>query len=116
MFSQPNQMQMRAKIIAKRVQTKKTAPTIIAENYKHKIINSNFAKKNTKRSAKYEENTSQPRLLFPKAKIYKSARQNSKRAPQTPNKTPTTHLGRKVHRPWKFPKTVYLAPEAAIFF
>ena len=71
-------MQMRAKSIAKRVQTKKTAPTIIAVN--HKIINSNFAKKTTKISAKYEENMSQPRLLFPKAKICKSARQKQQKS------------------------------------
>ena len=48
-------MQMRAKSIAKRVQTKKTAPTIIAENYKHKIINSNFAKKKTQKKTAIHE-------------------------------------------------------------
>ena len=69
MSAQPKQMQKRAKSIAKRVQTKKTAPTIIAENYKQKIMNSNSQKEHKKKSVKYEENTSQPRLLLPKAKI-----------------------------------------------
>ena len=48
MSAQPKQMQTRAKSIAKRVQTKKTAPTIIAENYKQKIMNSNSQKEHKK--------------------------------------------------------------------
>jgi len=49
---QPKQMQTRAKHIAKRVQTKKATTKTFAKNYKQKFINSNFAKKNAKKSSK----------------------------------------------------------------
>ena len=104
MSAQPKQMQTRAKSIAKRVQTKKPAPTIIAENYKQKIMNSNSQKEHKKNQQNTKKTRRNPGFYCQRLKSKKVRDKNSKTEPQTPNKTRTTHLGRKVHRPENSPK------------
>ena len=80
------------------------------------MIHNNFAKKNGKNNRTRRKLVATPSYHVQSLSTTKKCNKNSKKAPQTPNKPPTNHLGRKVHRSWKFPKSVFLAPEAQYFF
>ncbi len=91
-------MQTRAKSIEKRVQTKELTSTNFAEITIKKlstVISQKTTQKNQQDTKKIMRNTS---YYHQRIKSKKKRGKNIKRAPQTPNKTHTTHLGRKVHR------------------
>ena len=95
MFAQPKQVQTRVKNIAQLAQTKKATPTILANNCKQKIIDSNFTNKNAKQHENTKKIGHNLNILFLKLKRKNSATKDTKKQ----HKRQTNHRT----KPWPLP-------------